>query len=226
MSIRRFVAILPALLCSAALLAEDKPASMPAVNEFPVTLKQNVAAGKTPVGTKVEAKLAVATLMNGTVIPRNAVFSGEVIESSAKSDSDPSRLAIRMDSVRWKNGSSPVTVYLTSWYYAVRITPAQELMYGPPDGPISKTWNGWGTYPDPGSPTSQQLPGRQPAKGPDITTPDCTASCISDHPSVMKDIASTTKPSGEIALSSTRSNIKLDKVTTYVLAARDLKPGK
>src|SRR5215510_1301571 len=126
MSIRRFIAILPALFCSAALLAQDKPASMPALNEFPVTLKQNVAAGKTPVGTKVEAKLAVATLMNGTVIPRNAVFSGEVIESSAKSDSDPSRLAIRIDSVRWKSGSSPVAVYLTNWYYPVRITPAQD----------------------------------------------------------------------------------------------------
>jgi hypothetical protein len=199
---------------------------MPAVNEFPVTFKQNVAAGKTPVGTKVEAKLAVATLMNGTVIPRNAVFSGEVVESSAKSGADPSRLAIRMDSVRWKNGSSPVTVYLTSWYYPVRITPAQDLMYGPPDGPVSKTWNGAGTYPDPSSPASQPFPGRQQAKGPDMTTPDCTASCISDHPTVMKDIASTIQPSGEITLTSTRFNIKLDKVTTYVLAAGDLKPGK
>jgi len=28
-------------------------------------MRQNVAAGKTPVGTKVEAKLVVATLLNG-----------------------------------------------------------------------------------------------------------------------------------------------------------------
>jgi hypothetical protein len=226
MSIRTFVTFFPVMLCSAVLLAQDKPASMPSVLEFPVTLKQSVTAGKTTVGTKVEAKLAVATLVNGTVIPRDAIFSGEIVESSAKSGTDPSRLAIRMDSVRWKKGSSSITVYLTSWYYPVRLMPAQDVMFGPTEGPISKTWNGWGTYPDPGSPASQPLPGKQQAKGPDITTPDCIGSCISDHRTVLKDIASSTNASGEITLSSTRSNIKLDKVTTYVLATGDLKPGR
>ena len=77
--------------------------------EFPVTLRQNVVAGKTQVGTKVEAKLTIATLVSGTVIPEGAVFAGKVVESSAQSASDPSRLAIRMDSVQWKNESKPIT---------------------------------------------------------------------------------------------------------------------
>ncbi len=48
-------------------------------------MRQNVVAGKTPVGTKVEAKLTIATLVKGTVIPEGAVFSGEVVDSVAKS---------------------------------------------------------------------------------------------------------------------------------------------
>jgi len=184
-----------------------------------------VVAGKTPVGTKVEAKLAVATLVDGAVIPRDATFSGEIVESTAKSATDPSRLAIRMDSVQWKKGSAPIKVYLTGWYYPVRTLPGQDLMFGPPDGPISKTWNGAGTYPDPSSPASQPFPGRNPAKAPDLT-PDCTASCISDHRTLMKDVVATSDSAAAIAITSTRFNIKLDKFTTYVLATDDLKARK
>ena len=61
-------------------------------------LQQSITAGKTPVGAKIQAKLEVATLLDGTVIPRNAVFSGEVIESVAKTRTEPSRIALRMDS--------------------------------------------------------------------------------------------------------------------------------
>ncbi len=216
--------LFPALLCSITVFAQDKPANIAAVREFPVTMRQNVVAGKTPVGTKLEAKLAVATLMDGTVVPRNAVFSGVVVESVAKSATDPSRLAVRMDSLQWKKGTAPVKVYLTGWYYPIKTTPGQDLMFGPPDGPISKTWNGAGTYPDPGSPASQPFPGREPPKNPEIT-PGCTASCISDHRSPMKDVESSSSNDG-IALTSTRLNIKLDKYTTYVLATGDLKPGR
>src|SRR5277367_4444886 len=56
-------------------------ASVASVQEFPVTMRQNVKAGKTPVGTKVEAKLTTATLVKGAVIPAGAIFSGEVVES-------------------------------------------------------------------------------------------------------------------------------------------------
>ena len=75
--------------------------------EFPVIMRQNVVAGTTPVGTAVRAKLAVATMVNGVVVPRDALLSGEVIESVAKSASAPSRLAIRMDSAQGKMDQRP-----------------------------------------------------------------------------------------------------------------------
>ena len=102
---------------SAILLGQQHPASGPSgVREFPVILEQSVVAGKTPVGTKIQAKLEVATFVDGTVIPRSAIFSGEVLESVAKTKTAPSRLAIRMDSVQWKNGSASLKVYSTAWY--------------------------------------------------------------------------------------------------------------
>src|SRR6267142_2286975 len=107
--------------------------------EFPVIMRQNVVAGTTPVGTKVQAKLAVATLVDGVVVPRDAVLSGEVTESVAKSATDPSRLAIRMDSAQWKKGSAPIVlplaskVYLTAWYYPVAAMTSQDLSDESPD---------------------------------------------------------------------------------------------
>jgi NDP-sugar pyrophosphorylase family protein len=96
-----------------------------------VILQQGVTAGKTPVGSKIQAKLGVSTLVDGTVIPRNAVFWGEVIESVAKKGPNPSRVSVRMDSVQWKNGSAALKVYLTAWYYPARDQMGQNLEYGP-----------------------------------------------------------------------------------------------
>src|SRR5882724_1009013 len=88
--------------------------------EFPVLMQQKVAAGITPVGTKVQAKLTISTLVHGTVVPRDAILSGEVTESEAKTADAPSKLGIRMDLAQWKNGSLPIKVYLTEWYYPVK----------------------------------------------------------------------------------------------------------
>ncbi len=109
----------PVILGSIMLLGQQPPqSSSPLVGtEFPIFMKQNIVAGKTPVGTKIQAKLVAATLVNGVVVPRDAILSGEVIESVKKSASDPSRLAIRMDSADWKKGSVPIKAYLTAWYY-------------------------------------------------------------------------------------------------------------
>jgi hypothetical protein len=136
--------------------------------EFPVIMRQNVAAGTTPVGSKVQAKLAVATLVDGVVVPRDAVFSGEVTESVAKSATDPSRLAIRMDSAQWKKRSAPIVlsltpkVYLTAWYYPVEAMTSQNLSdESPDDAPQSwKHRNRPPTFPDPNAPASQPFPGR------------------------------------------------------------------
>ena len=124
--------------------------------EFPVIMRQNVVAGTTPVGTKVQAKLAVATLVDGVVVPRDAVLSGEVTESVAKSATDPSRLGIRMDSAQWKKGSAPIVLslasklYLTAWYYPVAEMRAPDLSDESPDG-TPQSWrrrNRAPTFPD------------------------------------------------------------------------------
>ena len=135
-------AVLTVVLSSAALLSQSRPAppSSSAGLEFPVTMRQNVAAGTTPVGTKVQAKLAVATLVDGVVVPQDAILSGEVTESVSKSAADPSRLAIRVDSAQWKNRSAPMVValapkvYLTAWYYPAAPPTNPDPSSGLPDG--------------------------------------------------------------------------------------------
>lgn len=215
---------LTVVFSSAMLLAQQTlpTPSSSAGTEFPVIMRQNVTAGKTPVGAKVQASLVVATLVNGVVVPRDALLSGEVIQSVAKSAAEPSRLAIRMDSAQWKNGSATIKVYLTAWFYPVAEMAPQDLSYQPPDAAHSpKNWNGAGTYPDPNNPASQPFPGRD--TGRDTTSaPPSPASSISKHRVLMKNIESTRDSDGTVALTSKRSNIKLDKLTTYVLASGDL----
>jgi hypothetical protein len=217
--------VLAVIVGSAALLCQEKAAAPSAAgkNEFPVIMQQKVAAGTTPVGTKIQAKLAIATLVDGAVVPKDAVFSGEVIESAAKSSTDPSRLAIRMDSVQWKEKSAPVKVYLTAWIYPVKELASQDLKYGP-DLPASRTWNGAGSYPDPNSRVYRPFPGRDATSGPDLS-PDAPALAISDHRALMKNVESKRNQDGSVAITCKRSNIKLDKLTTYVLAAGDLMPA-
>ncbi len=186
-------------------------------------LRQTVTAGKTPPGTKVEAELTVATLVNGTVIPRNAIFSGEVIESVAKTKTDPSRVALRMDSVQWKGGSATLKVYLTAWYYPTRDADGQDLQYGPPQ-PANRTWNGEGQYPDPNSKVYKPFPGGSSDQG--AAVPDTPDATTSNHRVLMKDVELADGNDGSLGLTSKRTNLKLDKLTTYVLANSALQPTK
>lgn len=190
--------------------------------EFPVIMQQNVTAGKTPAGTKVQARLEVATLVEGTVVPRNAVFSGDVIESTAKTKTEPSRLAIRMNSVQWKNGSASVKVYLTSWYYPARDEMGQDLQYGP-EQPAKRTWNGQGQYPDTTTKVYRPFPGSESDKG---SVPDTPASATSNQRVLMKDVEATSASDGSLALVSKHANLKLDRLTTYVLASAEVLPTK
>jgi hypothetical protein len=204
------------------------PSSVAAL-EFPVVLQQKVIAGKTPAGTKVQAKLTVATLFAGVVIPQDAVLSGEVVQSTAKSAADPSRLAIRMDSVQWKNGSTPTVIpltpklYLTGWYYPAALTMNHNPSDSIPDAANNpKPWSGGGVYP------GQRNPNSPPLSGPDAdkdTFPTSTSN-ISNHRLLIKHIESSSDSDGAVILTSQHSNIKLDKSTTYVLAATDLLPIK
>lgn len=215
-------AALAVALGSAALLGQQKPAapSSSLALELPVILRQDVVAGTTPVGAKVHAKLAVGTLVNRVVIPQNAVLSGEVTESVAKSATGPSRLAIRMDSAQWKNGSAPLKVYMTVWYYPpLRPPPDEDL---PSLGPVLRgRLSNRGNDPDPYRPPSPTFPGSDPGK--DAGT---ALSGISPHRALMKDVDSTRNSDGAVTLTSSRFNIKLSKRTVYVLAAGDLLPPK
>jgi hypothetical protein len=227
-------AILGSGLLTQPLLTQPTPsqpklatAGSQAALELPVTMRQNVAAGKTTVGTKIQAKLAVATLVDGVVVPQDALLSGEVTESIAKSATDPSRLAIRMDSAQWKNGAAPVAlsltpmVYLTAWYYPVVTGTNQDLSSGLPDAANHpKAWDGTGAYPGPRNPTSPPFPGSDSDRNRD--TGLAPALNISQHRVLMKNVESARNGDGAVTLTSKVSNIKLDKTTTYVFAAGDL----
>jgi len=126
---RLLVAFLICILVqSAGSSAQKQPraGSVTGVQEFQVVFESSVTSGKTPAGTKIKARLSMATLLNGTVVPRNAKFSGEVVLSQAKTSNGPSLLSVRMDSVSWKNGSIPVRVFLTEWFSRHRWKPRPE----------------------------------------------------------------------------------------------------
>jgi hypothetical protein len=230
--------LLTVLLASVALLGQRQstPGSSPAGLEFPVTMRQNVVAGTTPVGTKVQAKLAVATLVNAVVVPQDAILSGEITESMAASASGPSRLSIRMDSAQWKNRREPMVltfaskVYLTAWYYpAVPPTQNQDLSSDLPESVPNPRPRTVSPAVRPGSKnTAQPLLPPVPETGTGtLPGPPAPASNISTHRVLMKNVEATRTHEGAIALTSKRANIKLDKTTTYVFAAGELasRPG-
>ncbi|HTR25102.1 MAG TPA: hypothetical protein VMI10_14070 [Terriglobales bacterium] len=180
-------------------------ASAAPVQEFPVNMRQNVIAGKTAVGTKVEARLAIATLIKGAVIPEGAIFSGEVIDSVAKSKTDPSRLAIRMDSVQWKKESRPMRLFLTVWYYPMLMGEDADVKDRDAPTQIMQNPNVLG-FPNARTP-------------PDLFPPP---SHVSETRVTMKDVESKRGDDGTVTLTSSKSNLKLDKSTTYVFANGDL----
>ena len=190
--------------------------------ELPIVLRQTVEAGKTAVGTKVEARLVMATMTKGGVLPRGAVISGEVTESVAKSGNSLSRLAIRMDSAQWKNGETKFKLYLTAWYYPPAPMVAPDLSYGPPGD--NRNWGGVNPTVDTTDPPnpSQRLSTQQD-NGVNAGAP---GSIISGKRVLMKNVKSASGADGSVVLVSSRSNIKLNKVTTYVLAINELLPGK
>jgi hypothetical protein len=204
--------------------SQKAPPVFPAAKEFPAIMRQSVVAGKTLVGTKVQAKLEVATLVEGKVFPTNAVLEGEVTESEAKTADAPSRLSIRMDSVRTKKVSAAIKVYLTAWYYPMSAQQGQNLQYGPPQSP-TRTWNGQGAYPNPNSGSYKPFPGSDPDAD-TKSVPDTASTKMSDHHVSMKEVSFESTADGGIALVSRHDNIKLDKLTVYVFAASDLFPAK
>jgi hypothetical protein len=190
--------------------------------ELPMLLRQAVEAGKTPVGTKVEARLVMATMIKGGVLPRGAVLAGEVIESVAKSHDSSSRLAIRMDSAQWKNGEAKFKVYLTAWYYPPAPVPPPNISYVPQGD--RRNWGGVDPTVDTTDPPNpaQRLSTHED-NGVNVAPP---ASVISGKRVAIKNVKAESSADGELVLVSTRSNIKLNKVTTYIAASKELLPSK
>jgi hypothetical protein len=194
-------------------------------------MQQNVAAGKTPVGTHVQAKLVIATLVNKVVVPKDALLTGEITESVAKKDGTPSRLAIRMDSAQWKNGSAPLKVYLTAWYYPLRNEVGdRDLDPSSPSssihGEVGVTFGGGRNPYPPGSTMPGQMPGDPDRTVYPDTAPPTPSSVIATHRALMKDVSSAKNEDGSLAITSARRDLKLDKTTTYVLATNDLGSAK
>jgi hypothetical protein len=192
--------------------------------ELPVLLQQKVIAGHTLVGARVKAKLTLATLVRGVVIPENAVISGEVVESSARSVSEPSRLAVRMDTAQWKTTSLTLDprLYLTAWYYPTAITLNQNSPSGIPDATSDQRIRGaGGLYPGQRAPISPPFSGADKGSEPASEPAD-----NSKHRLLMKNIDSSVNSEGVIVLTSKNATIKLDRSTTYVLAGSDLHGAK
>jgi hypothetical protein len=212
---------LTVVLSSIVLLSQSIPAtpSSSSLLECPVFMLQKVTAGTTPVQTKVQAKLALATLVGRVVVPQGAILSGEVTESVSKSATDASRLGIRMDSAQWKNGSVTIKVYLTAWYYPVAAPPPQDLSPDPdPQDNVSirprrRRGAANSTYPNTSASPSGRGTGTDPAPAP--PPPEQR---LSKHRVLMKNVESERNNDGAITLISKRGNIKLDKDTAYVLA--------
>jgi len=204
-------------LCFAASLAQQKPStsSPSSLHEFPLVLQQSLESGKANIGTKVQAKLAVATMFEGTVIPRNATFSGVVIESTPKSAKEPAKLAIRMETVEWKHGSTAITAYLLPLYYPATTQSAPNFG-DPPQGSGPNTPDGADQHPSSESPMGRQS---FPAAESQSAIPE--VSSTSNRPVQIKNVIVAPADEGGAALVSEHSNIKLFKLTTYVFVARE-----
>jgi hypothetical protein len=217
MSIRTLFALVVVIaLCGSVSLGQQKstaPSSLP-LREFPVVMQQSVEAGKTPVGTKVQAKLAVATTFHGVVIPRNAVVTGVVFESVRKSASSPSRLGIRMENAKWKDESTcMMKAYLMPLYYPL----VSQSMQGPAaESPDSDSRSMNGPNQSASSPMSQPSFGGDSEAAreamPNLLT-------LSSRPVSMKNVRMEPVKDTGLELVSEHDNIKLHKMTTYVLAA-------
>ena len=201
--------------CSAASIGQQshQASPPPVLREFPVVLQQNVEAGKTPAGTKVQGKLAAATLFNGALIPKNAVASGVVLESESRKGKDRARLAIRMNTVSWNGGWAPLYAYLMPLYYPVTEQAVPNLSNESPD-PDSRTLNGPNQSSQ--SPMSRPFPGGG-SEASEGAIPE--VAILSSRPVRMKNVVLEPTSNGGIALVSEHANIKLFEMTTYVFAA-------
>lgn len=211
---RFFVCVVILASCSVLSFTQrpPSPSPHPALHEFPLALQQNIESGKVKIGTKVQARLATATMFRGTVIPRDAVFTGVVIESDAKNEKYPAKIAIRMETAEWKGGSTSLTAYLLPLWYP----PAIQTAQGPPNGSDDtdpRTLDGGQSQ----SPMQQRPFPTNDSQAAQSAIPEFPTT--SNRPVQMRNVALVRADEGGAALVSEHTNIRLNKFTTYVFAA-------
>jgi hypothetical protein len=216
-------------------LAQNQKSTSPSTHplgsgiELPVTLRQNVAAGNTPAGTKIQAHLTMATLVNGVVLPEGALLTGEVIESAARTKDNPSRLSIRLDSAQWKAHPDPLqlspTPYLTEWFYPpipLKLHDHDRASEsGFPDATHNPGFGTGGAYPGQRNPSGPPFSSPSSADDPSRSDPSSRQPQTdnSQHREQMKSVETSRSADGTPALTSKTLNIKLDKNTTYVFSS-------
>jgi len=95
------------------------------------------------------------------------------------------------------------------------VASGQDLQYRPQQSQVA-TWNGEGAYPDPTSRVVKPFPGSDSNNYSDAV-PNMTAAVTLPRRIPMKDVMSGKHDDGTVVIASTHSNVKLDKLTTYVL---------
>jgi hypothetical protein len=206
--------------------AKPAPSPQPSV-ELPASLQTKVVAGSTPVGTEVRAKLTMATLMDGVVIPQDAVISGHVEQSVAKTADAPSLLKIKFESARWKKGSAPVTLYLAGCYYPIEFqspTNDQTGVHGniginmgsASESAPTRTNGGLPSSGLPNGGMSGPMDASRLDNYPD-PQPGTTVSEVSKHWVRIENVDTVVTSDGSLQIASQQRNLKLDKGTIYLL---------
>lgn len=224
--------------CITAFAQQTKTDSNPQPGlEFPAALQRKVVAGSTPVGFVVNARLTMATLIDGVVIPENAVIIGHVEKSVAKTADAPSVIEIKFDSARWKKGSAPLNLYLAGAYYPIEFRgpgddpsgihgevgltmggAAQRDPFPSANGGIQ---NGTGMSNSGGVPTVDA--NRQGF--PDSRT-SMTTSEVSKHWVRLENVDTVSTAEGSLQITSKERNLKLDKGTIYLLRTAPVPAAK
>jgi hypothetical protein len=212
--------LLVVLISGGFLLAQPAPASPATQNrvELPVVLQQKILAGKTEAGTAVRAKLEMATLVNGVVVPKGATLTGRVEESSKKSETTPSRLKIKFESATWKTGTVALSAYFTGCYYPINIASKADSDMVSDGGFHGSVGVGADGFPRPGAPPTgtDRGPTGMPPLDSGLSLP-APPPGVSSHWVRMDNVDVAKQDDGSLAVTSSKKDLKLDKNTTYLL---------
>jgi len=115
----------------------------------------------------------------------------------------------------------PFMRYLTAWYYPPEPMAPPNLSYGPPGD--RRNWGGVDYTDPPNAAMAQQNSSPHPENTVNASAP---ASIVSKERVLMKNVEAMRGADGSIVLVSSRSSIKLNKVTVFVLAVDEVLRGK